>query len=43
VYDAFIPESEGSPTPSVEDIRGAGAVGEGSRERFDEPPPDFLM
>jgi len=42
VYDAFIPEREGSPTPSVEDIRGAGAVGEGRRERLVEPPHGFL-
>jgi len=37
VYAAFIPDSEGSPTPSVDEIRGAAAVGEGRRER-----PDFL-
>ena len=42
VYAAFIPESEGSPTPSVEDIRGAAAVGEGRRERLEEPVQGFL-
>ena len=43
MYDAFIPESDGSPTPSVEDIRGAGAVGEGRREIFDDAGADGIF
>ena len=43
VYRAFIPESEGSPTPSVDEIRGAGAVGEGMRTRFDAAGADGIF
>ena len=44
VYPPVIPDSEGSPTPSVDEMRGAGAVGEGRRDRLDEGAPHgFLM